>query len=218
MIRKTLFGLSAYMPLYVAYLIMGTLISALLFQGFRTTTIVLMAVTGLLIVVSLAILVAEVAMMKRLRNPMMGTLKEHEPCSSEPLDGIEFQTYMIPCYMAIAVMIIDIVFVFVGVNSDGGNPLRTDGPIFGRLFDIFNILGFVLTFGYALAIIIVKELWVKNPLLDTVGFSYHRDCVFEYGKGETIRATVLTTDKLKDSKGYEYIDFLEPSYLVARPL
>lgn len=218
MIRKTLFGLSAYMPLYVAYLIMGTLISVLLFQGFRITTIVLMAVTGLLIVASLAILVSEVAMMKRFRNPMMGTLKEHEPCSSEPLDGIEFQTYMIPCYMAIAVMIIDIVFVFVGVNSDGGNPLRTDGPIFGRLFDIFNILGFVLTFGYALAIIIVKELWVKNPLLDMVGFSYHRDCVFEYGEGEMIRATVLTTDELEDSKEYEYIDFLESGYLVARPL
>lgn len=218
MIRKTLFGLSAYMPLYVAYLIMGTLISVLLFQGFRTTTIVLMAVTGLLIVVSLAILVAEVAMMKRLRNPMKGTLKGHEPCSSEPLDGIEFQTYMIPCYMAIAVMIIDIVFVFVGVNSGGNNPLRTDGPIFGRLFDIFNILGFVLTFGYALAIIIAKELWVKNTLLDMVGFSYHRGCVFEYREGETIRATVLTTDELDDSKGYEYIDFLEPGYLVARPL
>lgn len=218
MIRKTLFGLSAYMPLYVAYLIMGTLISVLLFQGFRTTTIVLMAVTGLLIVAGLAILVAEVAMMKRFRNPMKGTLKGHEPCSSEPLDSIEFQTYMIPCYMATAIMIIDIVFVLVGVNSDGDNPLRINRPMFGQLFDIFNILGFVLTFGYALTIIIVKELWVKNPLLDTVGFSYHKDCVFEYGKGETICVTVLTTDELKDSKEYEYIDFLEPGYLVARPL
>lgn len=218
MIRKTLFGLSAYMPLYVAYLIMGTFISVLLFQGFRITTIVLIAVTGLLIVAGLVILVAEVAMMKRFHNPMMGTLKEHEPCSSEPLGWNEFQTYMIPYYMAIAVMVIDIVFVLASFDLDKASSLRTGGVIFGWLFDIFNILGFVLTFGYALAIIIAKELWVKNLLLDMVGFSYHRDCVFEYGEGKTIRAIVLTTDELNDSKEYEYIDFLESGYLVARPL
>lgn len=218
MIRKTLFGLSAYMPLYVAYLIMGTFISVLLFQGFRITTIVLMAVTGLLIVAGLAILVAEVAMMKRFRNPMRGTLKEHEPCSSEPLGWNEFQTYMIPYYMAIVVMVIDIVFVLASFDLDKASSLRTGGVIFGWLFDIFNILGFVLTFGYALVIIIAKELWVKNLLLDMVGFSYHRGCVFEYGEGKTVRATVLTTDELDDSKEYEYIDFLESGYLVARPL
>lgn len=218
MIRKTIFGLSAYMPLYVAYLIMVTFISVPLFQGFRTTTIVLMAVTGLLIVAGLAILVAEVTMMKWFHNSMKGTLKEHEPCSSEPLEWNEFQTYMIPYYMAIAVMVIDVVFVFASFDLGKASSLRTGRAIFGWLFDIFNILGFLLTFGYVLAIIIAKELWVKNPLLDTVGFSYHKDCVFEYGEGKTIRATVLTTDELNDSKEYEYIDFLESGYLVARPL